>query len=91
NIIRSANTLGIASLVALEKISANIARLSSREYLDLLWLTALSVRSMQLVQEIMFVLNDCRATSNDQSAAARYERQHGLGIAIDRAEEAVDS
>ncbi|THU86805.1 RdRP-domain-containing protein, partial [Dendrothele bispora CBS 962.96] len=74
NIIRSANTLGIASLVALEKISANIARLSSREYLDLLWLTASSVRSMQLVQEIMFVLNDCRATSNDQSAAARYER-----------------
>ncbi|KAF5370335.1 hypothetical protein D9758_006999 [Tetrapyrgos nigripes] len=91
NIIRSANSLGIASLVALEKMTGNIVKLPSPAYLDLLWLAALSVRPMNLVQEIMLVLNDCRAAGpNANTNAARYEREHGLGIAIDRAEEAAD-
>ncbi|KAJ8087712.1 hypothetical protein PM082_006548 [Marasmius tenuissimus] len=100
NVIRSANLLGIASLVALEKLAGSIAEMPVEEYFNLLWLAAQSVRAPQLVQEILFVLNDCRAfsppnidtssTAGGHSPALRYGHLHALGIVIDRAEEAAD-
>ncbi|KAJ7689926.1 RNA dependent RNA polymerase-domain-containing protein [Mycena rosella] len=91
NLIRSANTLGVAVLVAFEKISATIAALPLAKYFDLLWLTAGSVRSQELVQEVLLVLNDCRLASGDSSdVARRYGEKHALAIAYDRAEEAFE-
>ena len=60
NIIRSATSLGIASLVALEKISSSINQIPMSDYLDLLMLAAHSVRSVNVVQEILLVIHDAR-------------------------------
>ncbi|KAJ6509835.1 RNA-directed RNA polymerase [Mycena vulgaris] len=90
NLIRSANILKIAVLVALEKMSATIANLSATTYFDLLWLAAGSVRAQGLAQEILLVLNDCRLTSGADDVARRYGDKHALAIAYDRAEEAFE-
>lgn len=91
NLLRSANALRVAVLVALEKISATIAALPPAEYFDLLWLTSGSVRSQELVQEVLLVLNDCRLLHGDNSdVARRYGDKHALAIAFDRAEEAFE-
>ncbi|KAF9261342.1 RNA-directed RNA polymerase [Marasmius fiardii PR-910] len=91
NIIRSGNHLTVASLVALEKLAGSIAEIPVEEYIDLLWLTAQSVRAPELVQETLLVLNDCRNTSHHHHPPAlRYGHIHALGIAVDRAEEAKD-
>jgi hypothetical protein len=89
-IILSANKLGIATLVALEKIAGSIAQISMDVYIDLLMLTSLCVRAQQLVQEILLVLNECRKESIAQSDASRYAHKHALAVVFDRAEEAAD-
>ncbi|KAJ7636650.1 RNA-directed RNA polymerase [Roridomyces roridus] len=91
NLIRSANSLRIAVLVALEKISATIAALPLHTYFDLLWLTAGSVRAQELAQEVLLVLNDSRlAHGGDADLARRYGEKHALAIAFDRTEEAFE-
>jgi len=90
NIIRAANSLKIAVLVALEKLSGTIANLPVDQYFDLLMLAALSVRSQQLVQEVLLVLNDCRLNAEKDSPAVKYGCKFALSIAFDRAEEAAD-
>jgi hypothetical protein len=90
NIIRSANKLGIACLVALEKISGSISQMAMVDYLGLLMLAANCVRSSNLVQEVLLVLNDARASLIAQSDIFAYIHKHALAIAFDRAEEAAD-
>ena len=90
NIIKSANQAGIASLVALEKISASVGRISMDEYLHLLMLASLSVRSSELVQEVLLVLHECRANVMTRSPMMEYAHKHALGITFDRTEEAAD-
>jgi hypothetical protein len=90
NIIRSTNSLGIATLVALEKISSSISQIAIADYLDLLMLAAHSVRSSHLAQEVLLVLNDARASVIAQSDIVAYIHKHALAIAFDRAEEAAD-
>lgn len=90
NLVRSANDLRIAVLVAFEKLGKTIADLALNNYFDLLMLTAWSVRSQELVQEVLFVLNDCRIASENHSEGFRYGHKHALAIAFDRAEEAAD-
>jgi len=90
NIVKSANQAGIASLVALEKIAASVARISMDEYLHLLLLASLSVRSSELVQEVLLVLHECRADVISRSPMMEYAHKHALGITFDRAEEAAD-
>jgi len=90
NIIKSANHAGIASLVALEKIAASVAKVSMDDYLHLLMLTSLSVRSSELVQEVLLVLHECRAGVMSRSAMREYVHKQALGIVFDRAEEAAD-
>lgn len=90
NIIKSANQTGIASLVALEKIAASVARISMDDYLHLLLLASLSVRSSDLVQEVLLVLHECRASVISRSPMMEYAHKHALGIIFDRAEEASD-
>ncbi|KAK2464629.1 hypothetical protein APHAL10511_003322 [Amanita phalloides] len=89
-IIRSANKVGIASLVALEKLAGTIATINLEAYLELLMLVALSVRAPQLVQEVLLVLNDSRHRTGDVMTAMKYGYKHALGIAFERAEEAGD-
>ncbi|KAJ3514007.1 hypothetical protein NLJ89_g2629 [Agrocybe chaxingu] len=89
NIIRSANDTRIAALVALEKIAKSIGLLNLEDYIDLLMLTALSVRSKQLVQEVLLVLNDSRLQHCTPSPALAYGHKHALGVAFDRSEEAA--
>ena len=90
NIVKSANQMGIASLVALEKIAESVARISMDEYLHLLLLASLSVRSPELVQEVLLVLHECRASVMSRSPMMEYAHKHALGITFDRAEEAAD-
>jgi len=90
NIIKSANQAGMASLVALEKIAASVARVSMDEYLQLLLLASLSVRSSELVQEVLLVLHECRANVMSRSPMMEYAHKHALGITFDRTEEAAD-
>jgi len=90
NIVRSANDTRIAALVALEKLAKSIGTMALDQYIDILMLTSLSVRSKQLAQEVLLVLNDCRLQYSPKSAAASYGHKHALGIVFDRAEEAAD-
>ena len=90
NIIRSANILGIATLVALEKIAASIAQLPVEIYLELLTLASLSIRAPQTAQEILLVLNESRASIIAESDASRYVHKFALAVAFDLAEEATD-
>ena len=90
NIIKSANQSGIASLVALEKVAASVARVSMDEYLHLLMLASLSARSSELVQEVLLILHECRADIMSQSPVMEYAHKHALGITFDRTEEAAD-
>ena len=90
NIIKSANQSGIACLVALEKIAESIAKVAMDEYLHLLMLASLSVRSSELVQEVLLVLHECRAGVMSRSQMMEYAHKHALGITFDRAEEAAD-
>jgi hypothetical protein len=90
NLVRCGNSLGMACLVGLEKISASIAELPMAMYLDILMLTALCIRSPQLVQELLLVLDECRRCVQDQSRVLRYAHKHALSVAFDRAEEAAD-
>lgn len=90
NIVKSANQAGIASLVALEKIAESVAKVPMDEYLHLLMLASLSVRSSELVQEVLLVLHECRAGVMSRSPMMEYVHKHALGIVFDRAEEAAD-
>ena len=90
NIVRSANDTRIAALVAFEKLAKSIGEMDLDQYIDILMLTSLSVRSKQLVQEVLLVLNDCRLQHSPKSAAAAYGHKHALGVVFDRAEEAAD-
>ncbi|OCH91052.1 RdRP-domain-containing protein [Obba rivulosa] len=91
NVIRSANDLGIASLVALEKLTANINQLNLPTFFDALWLVSLSVRASSLVQEVLLVLHECRAGIRALSRRLEYAHQHALAIIFDRVEEAADT
>lgn len=92
-VLRSANELGIASLAALEKLSPYISRLELPLYCDLLWIACHTIRSTQLLQEALFVLNDGRLASNTGQRARlkEYVHKHALGITFDRAEDAADT
>ena len=91
-IIRCANKYGIASLAALDKLAGTITAISLEEYCELLMLAALSVRSPQLVQEVLLVLNDNvnRRGASEIPTEMKYGFKHALGIAFERAEEAGD-
>lgn len=88
-LIRSANELKIAVLAGLEKLAGSIRYLGLSDYFDLLTLAALSVRSQQLVQEVLLVLNDSRV-EGETNHALKYGYKHTLAVAFDTAEEAAD-
>ncbi|KAG5352321.1 hypothetical protein C0989_002856 [Termitomyces sp. Mn162] len=92
NIIRCANTLGIAALVAIENMARSIAGMSVEQYFDLLNLAAYCVRSPHLVQEVLLCLNDSRLdpASDLSTPAMKYGCKFSLSIVFDRAEEAAD-
>lgn len=89
-IIRAANFVPVASLVALEKLRDTIASLDISLYLELLELVPTAVRVLQQVQETLFVLHECREAVRSSSAAMEYIHKQALSIAFDRAEEAND-
>ncbi|KAL4068636.1 RNA dependent RNA polymerase-domain-containing protein [Scleroderma yunnanense] len=90
-ILRSANELGIATLVALEKIAYSIKDLPTDNYMDLLMLAALSIRPKTLFQETLLVLHESKHVSGGVDAAATYLHKHLLAVAFDCAEEAADA
>lgn len=90
-VIRSANELGIAALVALEKLRGYIEDLDVPHFVNLLWLACNSVRAPQLVQELLLVLTDCRENVRNRSAMQAYLHQHVLGVIFDRVEDAADT
>ncbi|KAF5351219.1 hypothetical protein D9756_008167 [Leucocoprinus leucothites] len=88
-LVRSANEFKIAVLAGLEKVSGSIRLIGLADYFELLSITTLSVRSQQLVQEVLLVLNDCRV-EGELDVARRYGYRHALAVAFDSAEEAAD-
>ncbi|TCD62010.1 hypothetical protein EIP91_007628 [Steccherinum ochraceum] len=90
-IIRCANELNIAALVALEKLSAHIIELEFPLFVDLMWLATMSVRSKDLVQEILLVLHDARVDVRARGEVEAYGHKHTLAVTFDRAEEASDT
>lgn len=90
-IILSANDTRMAALVAIGKLAQTVGWLKINQYIELLMLTAFSVRSSSLVQEVL-VLNDSRIQyfPDTDTAATLYAHKHALGFAFDRAEEAAD-
>ncbi|PPQ66641.1 hypothetical protein CVT24_006933 [Panaeolus cyanescens] len=90
SIIRSANETKIAALVALEKLAASIGALGLEQFVDLLMLSALSVRSLHLCQEVLLVLSDSYREHCSGGSLTEYGRKHALGVAFDRAEEAAE-
>ncbi|KAH8088982.1 RNA dependent RNA polymerase-domain-containing protein [Cristinia sonorae] len=91
NVIRCSNELGIAALVALEKLALHITDLAFPVYAELLWLTAMSVRAKELVQEIMLVLHECRNDVRSGNPVQEYGHKHSLAVVFDRAEDAGDT
>ncbi|KIJ58833.1 hypothetical protein HYDPIDRAFT_101927 [Hydnomerulius pinastri MD-312] len=90
-ILRAANSLGVATLVALEKITESINNISTDLYIDLLMLAALSIRPKTLVQETLIVLHESTLASRETDHAAAYLHKHALAVAFDCAEEAADT
>lgn len=89
-ILRAANTLGVATLVALEKIAESINDMETSEYVELLMLAALNIRPKTLLQETLLVLHDSTFASREGSPAKAHLHKHTLAIAFDCAEEAAD-
>lgn len=90
-IVRSANDLGIATLVGLEKIAGSINDLRTDQYTELLMLTALSIRPKTLFQEALLVLHESRLATREADKAAAYLHKQALAVAFDCAEEAADT
>lgn len=90
-ILRAANSLGVATLVALEKIAQSINNMEASEYVELLMLAALSIRPKTLLQETLLVLHESTSASREGSPATAYFHKHALAIAFDCAEEAADA
>lgn len=90
-ILRAANALGVATLVALEKIAQSINDMQTTEYVELLMLAALSIRPKTLLQETLLVLHEATSASREGSPAKTYFHKHALAIAFDCAEEATDA
>jgi hypothetical protein len=90
NLIRCANGFAIAVLVALEKIAASLIDLPLGHYCRLLELAASCIRSRDVAQEVLLVLNDIRMSHQEYSASYVYAHKHALAIAFDRVEEAAD-
>ncbi|EGO30084.1 RNA-directed RNA polymerase [Serpula lacrymans var. lacrymans S7.9] len=90
-LIRSANSLGIATLAALERISSSLNQLPIDQYLDLLMLATLSIRPKSLVQEALLVLHECRTLTRLEEVGMAYVHKHALAVAFDCAEEAEDA
>lgn len=60
SILLSANSTKIASLVALEKLGRSIGRLSALSYMDLIMLAVHSVRSRELMRDVVGLIDRCR-------------------------------
>ncbi|KZV92820.1 RNA-directed RNA polymerase [Exidia glandulosa HHB12029] len=84
-VILCANSFGIASLVALEKLHVQIRSLDLVEYCDVVYLAAHCVLTADLVREVLLVLHEQRGETTI------YAEQQILAIACDRAEEALDT
>ncbi|KAJ3554369.1 hypothetical protein NM688_g3145 [Phlebia brevispora] len=67
-----------------------ISNTDSTTYFGFLWLACLSIRSRELVQEVLLVLSDTRQPALAPGLQT-YAHGHGLGIAFDRAEDAADT
>ncbi|KAI0077242.1 RNA-directed RNA polymerase [Panus rudis PR-1116 ss-1] len=91
SVVCSANQLGIAALVALEKLATDVGRVDLPQYFSLLWATALAVRPATLMQEVLLVLNELHLEPRSRDPIAAYAHKQGLGVAFDRAEEASDT
>ncbi|KAF9237759.1 RNA dependent RNA polymerase-domain-containing protein [Melanogaster broomeanus] len=90
-VLRAANGLGVATLVALEKLAKSINDLGTGQYIDLLMFAALSIRPKTLVQETLILLHESTAASMADDPATAYLHRHALAVTFDCAEEAADT
>lgn len=90
SIIRSANEAQIAALIALQDLGPALSQIPSIEYSDLMRMTAMSIRSQNLVQEALLTLHENRIEHCDDSDSLQYFHKNVLAVAFDHAEEAAN-
>ncbi|CAE6466866.1 unnamed protein product [Rhizoctonia solani] len=88
SIISSANTYSISAPMTIERLCPAINALTFREFSEVMWLTACSVRSLTLAADILATLTEVRATVSSQSPSLEYAHRHLWAVCLDRAEDA---
>lgn len=88
SIILSANTYSISAPMTIERLEAIVAGLDFRTFCDIMWLTACSVRSLDLSADLLATLMEARMSTSSNSPALEYAHRHVWAICLDRAEEA---
>lgn len=89
SIIASANTYSISAPMTLERLRAAVASLDFREFSEIMWLTACSVRSLALAADVLATLVDVRSDAMSHSPALEYGHRHVWAVCLDRAEDAA--
>lgn len=90
SIIKSANEAQIAALVALQDLGPTLWQIPPLDYLNLARLTAMSIRSQNLVQEALLTLHEHRIEHCDNTDPLQYFHKNVLAVAFDLAEEAAN-
>ncbi|KAJ1308794.1 hypothetical protein OPQ81_004484 [Rhizoctonia solani] len=88
SIILSANTYSISAPITIERLRPAVNALTFKEFSEIMWLTACSVRSLTLAADILATLTETRADVSSQSPSLEYAHRHLWAVCLDRAEDA---
>ncbi|CAE6538465.1 unnamed protein product [Rhizoctonia solani] len=88
SIIASANTYSISAPMTIERLHLAVNALTFKEFSEIMWLTACSVRSLTLAADILATLAETRSEISSQSPALEYAHRHLWAVCLDRAEDA---
>ncbi|KEP53488.1 RNA-dependent RNA polymerase [Rhizoctonia solani 123E] len=88
SIVASANTYSISAPMTIERLRPAVTALTFKEFSEIMWLTACSVRSLTLAADILATLTETRSEVSSQSPALEYAHRHLWSVCLDRAEDA---
>ncbi|CAE7099567.1 unnamed protein product [Rhizoctonia solani] len=88
SIIASANTYSISAPMTIERLRPAVTALTFKEFSEIMWLTACSVRSLTLAADMLATLTETRREVSSQSPALEYAHRHLWAVCLDRAEDA---
>ncbi|KAF8709476.1 AAA domain, partial [Rhizoctonia solani] len=88
SIVSSANTYSISAPMTIERLRHAVNALTFREFSEIMWLTACSVRSLVLAADILATLTEVRTAVSSQSPSLEYAHRHLWAVCLDRVEDA---